>query len=139
MRANRRKDTKPEKAVRSLLHARGRRFRVDYPIAVEGRRPIRPDIVFTRQRVCVEIDGCWWHGCEIHGVRVTVANPSYWGPKIARNRERDREKNAALRRAGWHIVRFWEHEDPEAVADAIERLLDGGADPDFVRVQPYGS
>ena len=129
MRANRRRDTKPEKAVRSILHTRGRRFRVDYAITVEGRRPIRPDIVFTRQRLCVEIDGCWWHGCEIHGARANVANPSYWGPKIARTRERDHEKDAALARAGWQVLRFWEHEAPEAVANAIERALeahDGG-------------
>src|SRR5262245_13953597 len=80
MRANRRRDTKPEKAVRSILHARGRRFRVDYPIAIEGRRPIRPDIVFPRARLCVEVDGCWWHGCDAHGTRPTIANASYWGP-----------------------------------------------------------
>jgi DNA mismatch endonuclease (patch repair protein) len=124
MRANRRRDTKPEKMIRSLLHARGRRFRVDYPIPVEGRRPIRPDIVFTRQRLCIEIDGCWWHGCELHGVRGTVANPAYWGPKIARNKERDREKDTALRQAGWRVLRFWEHEKPESVASAIEAALD---------------
>jgi DNA mismatch endonuclease (patch repair protein) len=106
---------------------------VDYPIAVDGRRAIRPDIVFTRLRLCVEIDGCFWHGCEVHGSRPAVANPAYWGPKIARNRERDREKDAALTRAGWQVLRFWEHEDPEAVAKAIEQALAEREKSDAVR------
>ena len=119
MRANRRRDTKLEKQVRSELHRRGLRFRVDYPIRVAGRRPIRPDIVFTRLRICVELDGCWWHGCDVCGQRETRVNASYWGPKIARNKERDAEKTAALKAAGWAVLRFWEHEDPRAVADKV--------------------
>jgi DNA mismatch endonuclease, patch repair protein len=119
MRANRRRDTKPERQVRSELHRRGLRFRVDYAIRLEGRRPIRPDIVFTRVRICVELDGCWWHGCDECGQRETRANPAYWRLKIARNKERDLEKTAALETAGWVVLRFWEHEDPRAVADKV--------------------
>jgi DNA mismatch endonuclease (patch repair protein) len=123
MRANRRRDTKLETEVRSRLHARGLRFRVDFPIPVAGRRPIRPDIVFTRRRICVELDGCWWHGCEVCVQRETSVNRSYWGPKIARNKERDREKTAALKAQGWTVLRFWGHEDPDAITDAIEAAV----------------
>jgi DNA mismatch endonuclease (patch repair protein) len=119
MRANRRRDTGPERAVRSLLHARGMRFRVDLPIRVGVFRPVRPDVVFTRARVCCFIDGCWWHGCPEHGRRRTSTNDDYWSAKIGRNLERDVEQRSALESAGWTVLRFWEHEDPAHVADAI--------------------
>src|SRR4051812_42606545 len=106
MRANRRRDTKLEKQVRSALHLRGLRFRVDFAISLDGRRPVRPDIVFTRQRICVELDGCWWHGCDVCGQRSTSINGTYWHAKIARNKERDSEQTAALEAAGWAVLRF---------------------------------
>lgn len=115
---NRRRDTKPEIALRSALHRRGLRFRKDYPIRVEGRRPIRPDVVFTRAKVAVFVDGCFWHGCREHQV-VPRSNPDYWVPKLRRNVERDRETDAALRAAGWIVVHVWEHED---VVEAVERV-----------------
>jgi DNA mismatch endonuclease (patch repair protein) len=101
MAAIRRRDTGPERAVRSLLHARGLRYRVDLPIRLAGHRPIRPDIVFTRQRVAVFIDGCFWHGCPEHGQRPGIRNGAYWSPKIAGNAERDQRHTAALEAAGW--------------------------------------
>lgn len=119
MRANRRRDTGPERAVRSLLHARGLRYRVDLPIRMGALRPVRPDLVFTRARVCCFIDGCWWHGCPEHGRRRTSANDEYWSAKISRNVERDAEQRSALERSGWIVLHFWEHEDPAKVADTI--------------------
>lgn len=91
MRAIRRRDTQPELRLRSLLHAVGLRFRVDLPIRVDGYpRPIRPDIVFTRLRVAVFWDGCYWHGCADpacgNGPRPDIRNGHYWLPKIAANR-----------------------------------------------------
>ena len=81
-------------------------------------------MVFTRWRLAVFIDGCYWHGCPEHGVRQGGKNAAYWLPKIARNVQRDAEQSALLERHGWRVLRFWEHEDPEAaaaaVADAIE-------------------
>jgi DNA mismatch endonuclease (patch repair protein) len=125
MRANRRRDTGPELAVRRLLHASGLRFRVDYPIRPDPGRLIRPDIVFTKARIAVFIDGCFWHGCPEHGRRAAGVNAEYWGPKIARNRERDAEHNVRLASAGWSVLRFWEHEPPAIVAthvaDAVSR------------------
>jgi DNA mismatch endonuclease (patch repair protein) len=123
MAAIRRRDTKPERAIRSLLHAQGFRFRVDLPIRIDGLRPIRPDIVFTRRRVAVFCDGCFWHGCPEHGLRTGVRNGYYWDPKIAGNVERDWRQTAALEGAGWRVVRFWEHEDAFAVVDRIASRL----------------
>src|SRR3954468_15059916 len=113
MRANRRRDTGPELRTRRRLHAMGFRFRVDYPISTAHSRAIRPDIVFTRARVVVFIDGCFWHGCPDHGRREAIRNGEYWGPKIQRNRERDAEHTGHLHGAGWRVLRFWEHEDAD--------------------------
>jgi DNA mismatch endonuclease, patch repair protein len=124
LKAIRRRDTKPEREVRSALHREGFRFRVDYPLRVSGYpRLIRPDIVFSRARLAVFIDGCWWHGCPEHGVRLTLRNEHYWRPKIAQNKERDGRQVLALEGAGWWVARFWEHEKPGSVAQAIRNLL----------------
>lgn len=121
MRANVRRDTRPELSVRRILHAVGLRYRVDYaPLPKHRRR--RADIVFRGPKVAVFIDGCFWHGCPEHFV-VPKTNTDYWRPKIARNRERDAETSAALRREGWRPLRFWEHEDPRDVALAIVRAV----------------
>ncbi len=120
MRGNRRRDTAPELEVRRRLHAAGLRYRVDWPIRLEGRRPVRPDVVFTRRHVCVFVDGCYWHGCPAH-CRLPAANRAYWSAKIERNRQRDLATDAALQAAGWTVVRAWEHEAPEVV---VARVLD---------------
>ncbi len=122
MRANRRKNTGPERAVRSRLHARGLRFRVDLPVAAGEGRTLRPDVVFPRQRLAVYVDGCYWHGCPDHGT-TPVANRAYWEPKIEENRKRDAEQTARLERAGWRVLRAWEHEDPDEVADRVVAAL----------------
>lgn len=121
MRRNRRTDSKPEVAVRSVLHGRGRRFRKHLAVRTE-QRLVRPDIVFPRQRIAVFIDGCFWHCCPIHGNQPR-ANSDYWGPKLARNVRRDRLVDEALTEAGWRVFRAWEHEDPGLVADRIEQTL----------------
>ena len=123
MRANRRRDTRPELRVRSRLHRLGLRYRVDVPVGLAGGRWARPDIVFTRQRVAVFIDGCFWHGCPEHGRKPGGANDGYWTAKIARNRQRDAEQGRGLEIAGWVVLRFWEHEDPAAVVAAVAEAL----------------
>ncbi len=115
MLGNRRRDTSPELAVRRLLHAAGLRYRVDFA-PLGGRR--WADIVFTRRRIAVYIDGCFWHGCPQHATH-PKRNADYWLPKLAHNIERDRETDAQLRAAGWTVLRFWEHEAPAAVAAQI--------------------
>lgn len=111
--ANRRRDTQPELRVRRLLHAAGLRYTIDArpDPAVRGKA----DIVFNRRRIVVFIDGCFWHGCPVHAVQ-PKSNTTYWGPKLARNRERDLEVTAALLNRGWTVLRFWEHEPADSVA-----------------------
>lgn len=122
MKGNRRTDTKPEIAVRSALHRKGLRFRKDYPIQVEGGR-IRADIVFPRSRLAIFIDGCFWHLCPEHGRLPGGRNAAYWKRKLEGNRRRDRENLVRLERAGWSVLRIWEHEDVEsAVAQVISQL-----------------
>ncbi|WP_329314277.1 very short patch repair endonuclease [Streptomyces sp. NBC_01262] len=122
MAAIKRRDTQPERAIRSLLHAAGKRYRVDVRLQLEGARP-RPDIVFTRARVAVFVDGCFWHCCPEHGRQPSV-NGGYWGPKLERNVARDRAADEALRAAGWTVVRVWEHEAPEEAKERIIAVLD---------------
>lgn len=116
MRANRRRDTGPEIALRRELHRRGLRFRVDYaPMA--GLRS-KADIVFTRARVAVFIDGCFWHACPEHG-NLPRANRDWWRIKLEATVARDRRNEQILREAGWHVIRVWEHEPVQVAADRI--------------------
>lgn len=119
MKSNRRRDTKPELAIRTLLHAAGLRYRVDYA-PIGGRR--RADIVFTRARIAVFVDGCFWHGCPLHAT-LPKRNSNYWVPKLQRNIDRDRETGDQLRSAGWTVIRCWEHEAPAVVAYRVARLV----------------
>lgn len=123
MQGNRRRDTAPELAIRRLLHAAGLRYRVDYPVEA-GERRVRPDIVFTRRRLAVFLDGCYWHGCPEH-CRIPTSNRDYWSAKIHRNRDRDQRTTEALLSAGWTVLRAWEHERSEDVAEQILRLCGG--------------
>jgi len=116
MLGNKRRDTKPELAVRRLLHARGLRYRVDLAPLKGYRR--RADVVFTRRRIAVFIDGCFWHGCPLH-YRVPGTNAGYWEPKIARNVERDAETTVALVAAGWTVLRYWEHVPATEIVEDI--------------------
>lgn len=111
------RDTGPELAVRKLLHARGLRYRVDRAPLSGLRR--RADIVFGPAKVAVFIDGCFWHGCPEHGNRRTAVNEWYWPKKIQRNSDRDADTDRVLLAHGWHVVRAWEHEEPEDVATRV--------------------
>lgn len=115
--ANRRTGTKPEIRLRSALHRRGLRFRKDLLIRA-GEVRVHPDIVFTRWRVAVFVDGCFWHGCPEHQ-HIPKSNTAYWIPKLAANAERDRRVDAALVEAGWSVIRIWEHEE---VSLGVERV-----------------
>jgi DNA mismatch endonuclease (patch repair protein) len=115
--SNRSKDTKQEIALRSALHRTGYRFRKHSVIVLPDRR-VRPDIVFTRYRLAVFVDGCYWHGCPEHHGSPT-SNSDYWRWKIAHNVERDELVNQSLTAHGWHVVRIWEHV-PTAIA--VSRL-----------------
>jgi DNA mismatch endonuclease (patch repair protein) len=120
MAATGQRDTAAELAVRSELHARGLRYRVDVS-PLKGIRS-RADVVFTRARVAVFIDGCFWHGCPEHATW-PQHNAEFWRTKIEANRRRDRDTDRCLGEAGWKVVRAWEHEVPSNVADRIESML----------------
>lgn len=113
---NRGADTKPERALRSALHARGLRF-------FKNRRPeptiaCRADIVFPTARLAIFVDGCFWHRCPEHGVS-PQANSDYWRAKLDRNVARDLRNDRALRAARWEVIRVWEHEEPAQAAESI--------------------
>lgn len=122
MSAARRRDTRPEVLLRRELHRRGRRFRVALRVPGNNRRTI--DIAFTRQRVAVFVDGCFWHGCPTHGTRPT-ANRDWWAAKLSTNRARDADTDSLLHAAGWSVVRIWEHTPAAEAADLVELALDG--------------
>src|SRR3954465_846748 len=102
-------DTAPERALRSELHRRGLRFRLQRRVDFDRRRRI--DIAFPRERVAVFVDGCFWHRCPEHAT-FPRANGSFWSDKLDRNVARDRDTDERLRAAGWTVIRVWEHEDP---------------------------
>lgn len=104
MRAVRKKDTRPELAVRKALHAQGFRFRLH-----RDDLPGTPDIVLPRHRAVVLVHGCFWHqhpGCRHANVPQT--RESYWLPKLRRNLERDARVLAELQALGWRVLVVWE-------------------------------
>jgi DNA mismatch endonuclease (patch repair protein) len=120
MAAIRSTDTKPERILRRALWARGLRgYRCQW------REPSgRIDIAFTRWKLAVFVDGCFWHG---HPSKWQPGRwTGYWDEKIKRNIARDQRQNAALAEAGWRIVRVWDFEveqDPVGVAERVEVAL----------------
>jgi DNA mismatch endonuclease (patch repair protein) len=122
-RANRKRDTAAELALRRAVWRMGLRYRVNV-----ATMPGTPDIVFSRARVAVFCDGDFWHGRDWPRLRAKLecgTNPGYWSAKIARNRERDRRVDAELTRAGWRVVRLWETDirrDPDTAARLVAGL-----------------
>jgi DNA mismatch endonuclease, patch repair protein len=107
-------DTSPELRLRQALHALGFRYRKD-------TRPVRSlrckaDIVFSRAKVCVFVDGCFWHGCPQHQ-RTPSSNSAWWEEKLADNAARDIRQSLALKKEGWLVLRYWEHDllNPDSV------------------------
>lgn len=113
-----RKGTKPELLLRRELHARGLRFRVQWKVPGNRRRTI--DIAFTRAKLAVYVDGCFWHGCPEHHVRPRT-NSEWWSWKVERNQARDLDTDRQLAQAGWAVLRIWEHERPGKSAERVEK------------------
>ena len=120
MSSARRRDTVPEVALRRALHAAGMRFRVVHPVPGNRRRTI--DIAFTRRRLAVFVDGCFWHGCAEHGT-APRANADWWGEKIATNQSRDRDTDRLLIEAGWSVLRVWEHVEVSRAVEVVQAEL----------------
>ena len=121
MQSNRPRDTRLELGFRSALHRQGLRFRKNLR-PVPGLR-CEPDVVFTKLRLAIFLDGCWWHGCPIHGSQ-PVRNHDWWLEKLEATRGRDARNDRALSDAGWHVLRIWEHVPLElAVAVVVQEVL----------------
>jgi DNA mismatch endonuclease (patch repair protein) len=120
MQSNKGRDTKPELALRSAVHALGLRYRVSMRPLKEVRRTA--DLVFTKARVAVFLDGCFWHGCPEHHT-VAATNAEFWADKVRGNNARDRDTDRKLVDAGWLSIRIWEHEDPKPAADRIHDIV----------------
>jgi DNA mismatch endonuclease (patch repair protein) len=122
MAKQRRRDTKPEVALRRELHRVGLRYFVDKAPLPGMRR--RADVVFPRRHVAVYVDGCFWHSCPQHATH-PKNNAQWWADKLAANVARDRDTDRRLAEAGWTVVRIWEHEDPviasERVVEAVRQ------------------
>lgn len=115
MQANWGGNTAPERILRSALQKAGLRFHKD-------RRPVpemrcTADVVFPRQKVCVFVDGCFWHGCLLH-FKCPKTNAAWWEEKIQATVERDKRQTKLLESLGWKVVRVWEHD-----------ILKGNLDP----------
>jgi DNA mismatch endonuclease (patch repair protein) len=103
MSATGQRDTPPELAIRRRLFAMGLRYRVDLPVLTNPRR--RGDIVFPKLKIAVFVDGCFWHGCPIHG-SWPKANSEFWKSKIETNQHRDKDTDMRLTDAGWVVLRI---------------------------------
>jgi DNA mismatch endonuclease, patch repair protein len=107
MQANCGGDTLPEQVLRSGLHKLGLRFR-------KHARPFAnlrcdADIVLASQKICVFVDGCFWHGCPVHR-KIPKTNSNWWKEKIQANIDRDCRNAEILAINGWRVIRVWEHD-----------------------------
>jgi DNA mismatch endonuclease (patch repair protein) len=121
MQSNKPRDTKPELALRKAVHALGLRYLVSTRPLPKVRRTA--DLVFTRVRLAVFMDGCYWHGCPEHHT-LSATNRTFWTDKVETNRQRDRQTDQWLREAGWEVLRVWEHEDPGLAAGRVRAAYD---------------
>lgn len=116
MQNNTGRETKPEKILRKYLRQSGFRFHSN--VKPMSDLNIKADIVFKKQRLCIFIDGCFWHGCPNH-FKIPNTNSSWWREKIMDNRMRDMRQTKLLRRNNWKVIRFWEH---QIIPDYLEKI-----------------
>lgn len=120
MQANLPRDTKPEVRLRKALYAEGLRFRKDHRPEVD--LSVKADIVFIGRRLCIFVDGCFWHGCPQH-FKPPKTNTAWWLEKVEDNRSRDRRKTQELEARGWRVLRVWEHElEEEGNIEAVAKV-----------------
>ncbi|MFI7466877.1 very short patch repair endonuclease [Nonomuraea sp. NPDC049646] len=128
LRGRRTRNTKPEVALRSAVHALGFRFRLHQQLVAR----CTPDFVLPRWRLAVFVDGCFWHGCPDHAPAFRGPNAERWRIKIDTNRARDRRNDASLEEAGWRVHRVWECEirrDVRLAAEEVGRKAREGSVP----------
>jgi DNA mismatch endonuclease (patch repair protein) len=123
MRRVRTSGTTPELLVRKNLWRLGYRYRL------HTRLPGTPDLCFAGARVVVFVDGCFWHGCQIH-YTAPATRREFWLAKLVENVQRDRRVDEALARMGWTVVRIWEHEVKDDASAAVARIVSAVSDAD---------
>ena len=112
------KNTSPELKLRKMLWEAGiRGYRVHYKL------PGKPDIVFTRKKTAVFVDGCFWHKCPVC-FRPPATNAEFWNEKLQKNVERDLRVTQELETLGWVVLRFWEHEIKKTPEEVVKRIRD---------------
>ncbi|MEP0806541.1 MAG: DNA mismatch endonuclease Vsr [Chloroflexota bacterium] len=119
MKAVRHSGTKAELALRDALDQRGLIYETDARPIPEFAR--KADILFREERIAVFVDGCFWHGCPIHGTQAK-SNVEFWRKKIEANQRRDEDTNRVLQENGWMVIRVWEHENTEEATRRIATL-----------------
>lgn len=112
-------DTKPEILLRHTLWQYGLRYRKN-----DTRLPGKPDIVISRYRIAIFVDGDFFHGRDMAKIDNQVkSNREYWISKIKRNKERDKQINEELTEEGWIVLRFWEHDIKKNLQDCIQQIF----------------
>ncbi len=106
-----------ELTLRNALWQAGYKYRLKTKIKLPGT----PDIIFPGAKLAIFVDGCFWHGCPIHGT-MSKTNTGFWRAKIARNQERDIETDNKLSELGWHSIRIWEHDIKENLIASVKLI-----------------
>jgi DNA mismatch endonuclease (patch repair protein) len=123
------KNTKPELLVRTLLHAKGYRYRL-HGQSRGLKLPGRPDLVFAGRRKVIFVNGCFWHfhDCKV-GQHAPAANAEFWAAKRSRTRERDALQRKQLGAAGWGVLTVWECElnDRSVLEERLTAFLESDA------------
>jgi len=114
------KNTKPEVTIRKILWKKGMRYRL-HNKSVFGT----PDISIKKKKIAIFVDGCFWHGCN-RCYKEPKTNVEFWRNKIIQNKKRRIKVRRHLKKEGWRILEFWEHEinsDPVLVSKKIKLVL----------------
>lgn len=120
MKSVRRTGTKAELLLQQALDSMGFKYKVNASVIPNSTR--KADIIFLKEKIVVFVDGCFWHGCPLHGTKAK-ANAEFWYLKIKANKRRDKDTNRKLEKEGWLVIRVWEHEDPKEAAAKIADLV----------------
>ncbi len=118
MRANRRRNTGPELALRAALRAAGL---LGYRVDLKGV-PGRPDVAFTKHKLAIFVHGCFWHRCPSCKLELPKSNRAFWRRKFEANRERDERKQLGLEAIGWGVLEIWECEIARDLARCVARV-----------------
>ncbi len=112
-------DTKPELKLKRALWAMGYKYRKNLKTL-----PGSPDIVYTKQKLAIFVDGEFWHGFNWSEKKAKIkTNREFWIPKIERNIQRDKQNNQLLKDLGWQVIRFWENELNKDFNNCVNKII----------------